>query len=270
MNYCEFIPPAPLSGLVKCIWVLESEEVHPEPVKEKILPDGCAELIFHYGDHFRQFTTAAAEIQPRSFVFGQIRQFIEIGPTGKTGIIAVRFFPNGLGAFMGMPVFELSNRAIGIADVFGANGIELEERIMLARGTQERIHILCEFLIRCLKRKNKPDHLGHVVNYIVQNKGRIDIESLSSQFNISPRQLERKFMTSVGMSPKALSKIIRFQNTFRLLQEGRINSLTALAYEGGYYDQAHFIRDFREFSGINPRDYFSLENTFSGYFVSGS
>jgi AraC-like DNA-binding protein len=102
------------------------------------------------------------------------------------------------------------------------------------------------------------------------SKGQVTIESLSKEFNISARQLERKFSSAVGLSPKFFTRIIRFQNIFRLVQNKQINSLTMLSYESGYYDQAHFIKDFKEFSGINPRSFFNQEHDLTDLFLPGN
>jgi AraC-like DNA-binding protein len=105
------------------------------------------------------------------------------------------------------------------------------------------------------------------IKRMLQLQGKVNVESLSRRFNISARHLERKFVSTVGLNPKLLSRIIRFQNIFKLLQNGQIDSLTALAHESGYYDQAHFIRDFKHFSGINPKMFLNQEHRFSDHFI---
>jgi AraC-like DNA-binding protein len=248
--------------------VLENPEAPDGPVRDKILPDGCMELIFHYGDLFRQYREENVETQPRSFVYGQITQFIEIGPTGKTGVIAVRFYPNGAEPFLQIPMNELTNRAISIFDLFGRQGLELEERIVTAAGNGQRILILQNFLIDRLRTYNRCDFvIADSIKRMLQLQGKVNVESLSRRFNISARHLERKFVSTVGLNPKLLSRIIRFQNIFKLLQNGQIDSLTALAHESGYYDQAHFIRDFKHFSGINPKMFLNQEHRFSDHFI---
>ncbi len=270
MNYREIQPPEILSSYVKCFWILESNEKPEVLTKERILPDGNIELIFHYGDVFKQYRQNHTEIQPRSFVYGQITQFIEIGPTGKTGIIAVRFYPNGSEPFLQIPISQLSDKAVCISAIFGKEGRELEEKIMTAINNRQRIEILQNFLISRLKQYWHYDYtIAECIKRIVQLQGQVTVESLSNTFNISTRHLERKFNSTVGMSPKLLSRIVRFQNIFKLLQNKQINSLTALAYESGYCDQSHFIRDFKQFSGINPKNYFNQEHRLSDYFTSG-
>ncbi len=86
--------------------------------------------------------------------------------------------------------------------------------------------------------------------------GQLQVYELSKQININRRQLERKFSSTIGLSPKQLSKTIRLQATLKMLLNKQFTSLTALAYEGDYYDQAHFIKDFKEFTGLTPKEFY--------------
>jgi AraC-like DNA-binding protein len=269
MNYIEVKPPKILSGYVKCFWILESDGIPDGHSKEKILPDGCMELIFNFGDYYKEHRQGHSEIQPRSFVYGQITKFIEVSPTGKTGIIAVRFYPNGAEVFLQVPVNELTNKAVSTYDILGKDSGELEEKIVTAKNNRSRIEILQNYLICRLKKYYTYDYIiAECLKRIEKSGGTITVESLSEKYNISTRHLERKFISIVGMSPKLFSRIIRFQTIFKLLKTKQINSLTALALESGYYDQAHFIRDFKNFTGINPKTYFNQEHQLSSYFTA--
>ena len=94
------------------------------------------------------------------------------------------------------------------------------------------------------------------VETILTANGQLTVEELSKQTNINRRQLERKFSSTIGLSPKQLSKTIRLQATLKMLLNKQFTSLTALAYEGAYYDQAHFIKDFKEFTGLTPKEFY--------------
>ena len=270
MIYKEIQPSEILSKFIKCFWILECNEKKSEFTRERILPDGCMELIFHYGDSFELHVNDYSEIQQRSFVYGQITRFIEISPTGKVGIIAVRFFPHGALPFLHIPINEITDNTVGVPYIFGAAGRELEEKIITAANNLQRIDIIQKFLVDRLKKYLQHDSvIEECLIRIVKSKGNVSVESLSESLNINSRQLERKFTSGIGMSPKVFSRIVRFQNIFKLLQTKRINSLTELAFENGYYDQAHFIKDFKLFSGISPSVYFNEEHSLSDYFTYG-
>jgi transcriptional regulator GlxA family with amidase domain len=96
--------------------------------------------------------------------------------------------------------------------------------------------------------------------------GQLSVTELSKQININHRQLERKFSSAIGLSPKQLSKTIRLQSTLKMLINKKFTSLTALAYEGEYYDQAHFIKDFREFTGLTPKEFYGNNLKMSSLF----
>jgi putative component of toxin-antitoxin plasmid stabilization module len=104
MNYQTFVPSADLNTFVKCYWTLEAL-AEANPGKQRIVPDGCMEMIFHYGDYYKQYREDGSFlVQPRCFVFGQITQPLDIEPTGTTGIFSVRFFPDGFTPFTTLPL----------------------------------------------------------------------------------------------------------------------------------------------------------------------
>jgi len=265
MFYQEYQPHRALSKYVKCLWVLEVESPTGFS-KEKILPDGCMELIFNYGNPYTQHIPKA-ETQPRSFVYGQLKQYIEVSPNGKTGIIAVRFYPYGAWPFFHFPINEITGKAISVYHLLGQSGSELEERVNLAKNTDERLRLIQAFLLKRLKENYHPDTVSECTRRMIHSSGSVSVDSLAKDLCISKRQLERKFTAATGLSPKLFLRIIRFQNTISLLESKHINSLTALAYESGYYDQSHFIRDFKSFSGVNPTNYFKKEHPFTDLFT---
>lgn len=269
MDYQVYTPSAELQPYLKCFWSLEDEK-QEEPVRQRILPDGCMEMIFHYGDLYRQyFSDGSSIIQPRSFVFGQITKYIEIAPTGTSGIISARFLPEGICPFINMPVTSLENRAAPIAEIF-CDGSALEEHIVKANNNEERIQLIERFLLTKLIEPYTIDAITRsCVEAIFQSQGQIGVVELADKINISRRNMERKFSTVVGMSPKQLARVARLQSTLRMLEQKKCASLTSLAYENGYYDQAHFIKDFKEFTGMTPKSFYADNLKFSALFITG-
>lgn len=99
--------------------------------------------------------------------------------------------------------------------------------------------------------------------------GKISVNELSQQININRRQLERRFSSAIGMSPKQLSKTIRLQSTLKQLLHKEYTNLTALAHDAEYYDQAHFIKDFKEFTGLTPKEFYG-DNLQMSYLFYGT
>lgn len=259
MKYSTYSPCDALAKEVKFYWSLENNEGDGPHTRERIFPDGCIELIFNYGDRFRKFDSDAdSHIQPACFIHGQLKTYFELQATGKIGIFSARMHPAGLQPFIGFDVDTFTGSTLTVAEVWGKEG-ELLERDMLACTTAEqRIATLESFLLgkrQALKIDNAP--VEYCVDTMLRKVGDVSIDKLAEELSISKRQLERRFTAAVGLSPKLLARIIRFQNILQLIENKEFKSFTTVAYEGGFYDQAHFIKDFKDFTGLNPKQYFS-------------
>lgn len=267
MDYQTFSPNPELVDFIKCYWTLtapSSEE------RQRIVPDGCMEMIFHCGDLYRQYLPDGSSIiQPRCFVFGQITQPLEIAPTGDTHIFAVRFHPNGFLPFATFSIKEMENKTTDLQTLFGDIGRELENKVLNAVETSECIRLIESFLLTQLQSQETTDRIAALsVQTLLELNGQVSVDELADQVQVNRRQLERKFATVIGMSPKQLAKIIRLQATLKMMEEQRFNSLTELAYENGYFDQAHFIKDFKEFTGVTPSEFYANQLKMSTLFLN--
>lgn len=269
MNYQTFEPSHDLNEFVKCYWTLDGD-IGVITERQTIVPDACVEMIFHYGDSYIQYNEEGKFIvQPRCFVIGQLTRPLQIEPTGKTGIFSVRFHPNGFLPFAIKPIKELENTAVSLENLFGEKGIEIEEKLLSAESTLLKIEFIETFLKVLLSdRKNIDRIVKSTVETILTANGQLKIDELSRKTKINRRQLERKFSSAIGLSPKQLSKTIRLQATLKLLLNGKFTSLAALAYQGEYYDQAHFIKDFKELSGFTPKEIYGNELKMTSLFIA--
>lgn len=268
MHYQTYLPHPSLSKYIRCYWTLDIMAMPPATYPERIFPDGCTELIFHYGDVFRKQTaTRQSDIQPRSFVHGQIKSFIEIEATGRTGMLAVRFTPSGLKAFTPHNVNTVTGEHVPVADFWGKEGDALEDRVLNAATNEQRIRLVERFLLRKLTQVPSPDPLaGLCTAEIIRTNGNVNIDQLADSLHIGRRHLERRVTAHVGLPPKLLARIIRFQHALQLIEQGRSDNLTMVGYESGFYDQAHFIKDFRTFTGLHPRQYFAEDLLLTRHF----
>lgn len=257
MDYQTFEPSKDVAEFVKCYWTLESPK-EETPEKQTIVPDGCMEMIFHYGDLYAQYTEGSNKIiQPRCFVFGQLSRPLEIEPTGATGIFSVRFHPNGFLPFTTLSIKEMENKAVSLEQLFGKEGLEIERKILNADQTSEKIKLIESFLLNRLTDSENIDRIvKSTIETILTANGQLSVEELSKQTNVNRRQLERKFSSAIGLSPKQLSKTIRLQATLKMLLSKKFTNLTALAHENEFYDQAHFIKDFKELTGFTPKEFY--------------
>ena len=270
MQYRTYPPSNFLSKYIRYYWTLE-KEIQTESInKERIFPDGCMELVFHYGDLFKKYSgDFKSRQQPRSFIHGQLKRYIDVEPTGKIGVFSIRFLPGGLQPFLKMDVADLTEKEASVEDIWGWAGILLEEKIMEAPTSSVRIKIVEDFLQQQMATSvERFLPIDYCVHSILHSRGSASIQSMSNEINLGRRQLERRFTASVGLSPKLLMRIVRFQNTLHHIDKKAMDSLTGIAYANGFYDQSHFIKDFKEFTGNNPRKYFNVDLELAKYLTS--
>ncbi|MEQ8473115.1 MAG: helix-turn-helix domain-containing protein [Marinoscillum sp.] len=261
MNYETFEPHPDLDAIVKCHWILEVPGDLTAP-KQRIIPDGCIEMCFILGDDIKRFTSDNEFIiQPRAMVFGQITKPYFVQPTGYVNTFAVRFYPYGFSNFIHTPIRELADKETPLVSLFAEHEAkELEQKIINAPSTQSRIEAVETFLLEKLKDQSIIDHIvKSTIDALSQTKGSASIHSILKDDLSKRRNLERKFSKQVGISPKQLGKIIRLQAALKMMLNKHGENLTQVAYENEYYDQAHFIKDFKEFTGINPKEYLNAD-----------
>ena len=257
MEYKTFQPSSDLNAVVKCYWTLEvPADINGE--RQRIIPDGCIEMAFILGDDIKRFTSENDFIlQPRAMVLGQTIDPFYIQPTGYVNTFAIRFYPYGFANFVNTSISNLVNKETPIRDLFGEEpSKKLEHEIVNATSTQERIEIVERFLIGRLSESATIDNIVKTtIDTLLDTKGASPINEILKQDLSKRRQLERKFIKQIGLSPKQLGKVIRLQTALKMLLNEKHETLTKIAYESEYYDQAHFIKDFKEFTGTNPKEF---------------
>ena len=257
MQHRTFEPAADLLAVIKCYWTLESPRANT-PSVNTIVPDGTIKMIFHYGAPYEHYAEDdRVSTLPRSFVIGQLTRPYRVKPTGETGTFFVCFHPNGFSPFTSISPRSMENTAVPLAEIFGVAGDLLGQRMLAAGTTDERIHLVETFLLDHLGNTATVDQIvSSTIDIILTAGGQLSVDELSRRHNTSRRQLSRKFSASIDLSPKQLSKTIRLQSTLKAVLNKKVHTLTDLAYNNEYYDQAHFIKDFKEFTGLTPKAFY--------------
>jgi len=221
------------------------------------MADGCAEMVFHYKGSFDEITNGKNEISFMAGLHGPSQHFRRFITGESFGIFGVYFYPFALPQLFSIPACELSNQTPDLIALLGNEGAELEEKIMLADNNMERVRIMSYFLQKKIIEKNdeRLNAIKYIINQIIHSGGLVPVKELANQSFLSVRQFERNFKLYSGFNPKLYSRIIRFQATTQQYGHNK-NNLTDIAYECGYYDQSHFIHDFKQFSGYHPKQYF--------------
>ncbi|MFZ1808946.1 MAG: helix-turn-helix domain-containing protein [Cyclobacteriaceae bacterium] len=257
MDYQTYNPHPDLRTIVKCYWTLEIPE-QPDIQKQLILPDGCVDMCFILGDDIKRYTSANKFIiQPRQMLLGQITEQFYIEPTGYVNTFAIRFYPYGFANFIDLPLNELGNKETPLNQLFGDEiARQLDQEIIQAKTVNERIDIIESFLFGRLSDKVIIDNIvKSTIDAMFLSNGSRPLNAILKDYSQKRRQLERNFKKQIGLSPKQLSKAIRLQATLQLLLNQTTGTLTNIAYENEYYDQPHFIKDFKEFTGITPKEF---------------
>ena len=268
MRYCEYRPSARLARTVACVWTLEGHARDLDGAPQPILPDGRAEFVIHLGDAFARVDEGGMQRQPAAIFAGQLDRPLSLQPIGRVAVLGVRFRPEGAARFTRVPQDELVGQTVDVA-LASPTLAEVADRVRDSAASLPDAARLVECLLHGAERHDGSDHrVTSVVEAISRRGGRVSIERAASDAGLSRRQLERLFLRDVGLPPKQLARIARFQRALRILERGaRPTRGIDAAYGGGYADQAHFIRDFREFAGCAPTEHLMKGAELTGLFI---
>lgn len=262
MNYREIVPVPALQPYIKFVWLLDGLHANPNAVPERIFPDGCIELIFNLKKPLARIDGTTLIQQPTSFVFGQITKAMHILATNTYSVIAVRFTSFGLSAFTQIPSHEFKGIEVGLENLWGAEGKELEDRVNTL-ATDDAIDAIQHFFLARLKKQTHSlSSISSIVGLMEAQGGNQTVKHWADYANLSERQFNRIFNNVIGISPKEYLKITRFNKVLNLFNESNTEKLITIANQCGYYDQAHFIKDFKEYTGITPTGYVADSKTF--------
>jgi AraC-like DNA-binding protein len=210
-------------------------------------------LIIHLNDlHCDLHDINAWYQSPDYMLIGLFTQPYEVQFGDHVEVFSIRFKPEGIYNIFGVPASLFMERFEDMSQVLGREFKDFSHRLREER----TIHLMikrAEAYLRKVLQKNHTDlsYVNHAAEIIRTNKG-IRIEDIPKRVLISQRQLERQFKYKIGISPKHYLRITRINEVIRLLSENHVLDLTSVAYHCGYFDQAHFIHDFKKITGSNP------------------
>jgi AraC-like DNA-binding protein len=265
MRYCEIKPSPPLRRFVECFWTLAGSGFAAAP-PERILPDGCVELILNFGDRFLQHVAGKRQRQPRNFVVGQMTGPILISPSGNVELLGIRFQPGGTRPFLDSPANELTDQVVELRSLSRQFEDDLLRACEQATSPVQKIAAVDAFLGSRLNDGKFDSHLLALAASVIDRRGLVSVDQLASCAGVSSRQLERRFLHEVGLGPKMLARIVRFQQVFRAVNQSN-PAWAEVAVECGYYDQAHLIRDFNQFAQQTPAVLFASQSALTESFT---
>lgn len=261
MQFNRIEPPAQLKHLVECYWIAKSND--PTPLLQKIIPDGFPEIIFHFADPYRIELKTEWETQAPSLVAGQITKFFFLENSGQSDILGIKLKPAALTQLFSTDMSLLKDEVISLQDFGNKELHRINLLIRESNDSNDRIKIINDYLIKLPLQINPVEK---AIECIFSSNGMLTVTSICEQCEITERQLERYFKKYIGLSPKFYARLIRFSYIFQIAQEKKL-SWTEVGLESGFYDQPHFIKNFKAFTGEDPSRYFFDEPNLANFFL---
>jgi AraC-like DNA-binding protein len=258
MRSYHYKPPAPLDRFVHVIWCLEQAPT-PHP-RERLLPDGSVELVINLHDErvpvYSRENLDRCEVFRGSVVCGPHSQFFAIDTATELNVAGVHFKPGGAYPFLKLPSGELHNLHVGLDSLWGGAAGEMRERLLAAATPEAKVRVIERALLAAAGgAPARHPAVAFALNAFHEATETQKIGEVTEQIGLSPRRFIEVFRKEVGLSPKLFCRVRRFQKVLRMISAGRALDWAEIALTCGYFDQPHFVHDFRAFSGINPSSY---------------
>ena len=241
MKYSEAAPHPALSKYVDAYWTATGNS--KTVAVEKILPDGCVDIIFNVGNDCYTDNGAVLMKNERTYLVGTMTKLKETEMDTSTRLVGIRFKPGTFLAFFSYaPLCDVANRTV-----------ELDARFCFNTDLMIRspFNFLDKLLFKNLKSPNQ--HLLEQIQSVQKSKGQIRIDKLASAHYTTVRQLERNFKQYLGISPKEFVNLVRYQNVKTAIEQRKPGeSLLSIAFDFGYYDHAHLTNHFIQHHGSAP------------------
>lgn len=265
------IEPHPLlNRYIEKLWVFESNGRMPSGDMKLIVPNGCIKLVIPFRNglsgKINEWHHLSKENSITLIGMTDVPSIVDVEDNSPSGTIGFQFSPIGAYRFFHISQSEIKNQIHPLTDILGNIAKALEEQICNAEGINGKINLLQQFLLKQLAHRNGDDIFDFCIQKIALTKGRISIKELERETGFSSRWLNIKFQEKVGISPKNLSSIIRFQQFYQALTKSSENNFFKKEFYDYYYDQSHFIKDFKRFTGFPPTKFSLTENEFGKIF----
>lgn len=216
----------------------------------RVLPDTCVELFLNYTS--TPIAVIDQELYKRSIVCFRLSRPVDVQMRKGSGCLAVCFHPGMAYLFFRMPMHLFKDTTINFFDVWNGATSELEDKLAGIPNDEGRSAVVQDFLLRQLTLEKQDLQVAYCLGKAQLTRGSIAVRKLAEETGLSQRQLSRRFHQSIGLSPKEYLGVCRFNSSLQYLANYPDMSLTEIAHLSGYYDQAHFIRDYKVYTGHSP------------------
>ena len=276
MQYLIHRPGPPVSRYVDHLWFFEG--YMPAHAREKLLPNGVMELVIDLHDGpkrlFNQGERRLDQDCRGAWLSGMQTDFLVVEVARGSSLMGAHFRTLGARAFFRLPMEEVASKVVNLDDIVGQHARELRERLLESPTPEAKLQTLERFLALRLNgwdgdSRRSECLVGHVIERLRRPDGPLSIERLAAEAGVTRRHLVRLFRNQVGLAPKALARVLRFQTVIETVEARGPDAIrwTDLAYNCGYYDQAHFVQEFRAFAGISPSGYLIQRGDYLNWIV---
>ncbi len=250
MRFDKFIPTDQLKHYIKYFAVSENDV----ETEYKVFPSTGLVIGFQYRGQLSTIKNKSEDKLTAAGITGISDSYKTFRNSANIGTILVYFTEIGFAHFASHPAHELFNLSVSLENIFDRSSVsEMEEKLTVARTDKQRIQIVERFLLSQLKDIQTDKLIIEAVKIIYQTKGTIRIKELNERLFISQSPFEKRFRKLVGTTPKKFASIVRFNAVLDNL--GNSKSLTEICYDNNFFDQAHFIKDFKQYTGDTPESF---------------
>lgn len=260
----EYKPSTSLQPYVEFYWSGNLNIESAGLLSQRVVPNGYIELIIHLSDfHCELLQGQGFSPSPDYTLIGLFTKPYDVHFKKHVKVFGIRFKPEGIYHIFGVPASEVHENFADIESITGKQFRDFSSKLREAGSVKKMIYLSEHYLTdNAQKSKINLYYLNRASEIIRHYKGMISIEELASKVYISTRQLEREFRQKIGISPKSYMRISRLNEVNRKIISGQRIDLTNLAHHCGYSDQAHFIRDFKHFTGESPKVFINQMDKF--------
>lgn len=256
-----------LQGQIEKIWVLEASGGIPDKDMRLVVPNGMMKLIIPFKNEFvaRHGSYSKHSKLNQLTVVGvnDIPFFVDTKENAATGTIGIEFSPHAAYRFFPVNKIQLKNQMYDSTEIMGKEGLEIEDRMATTEVVEEKLKFLQQFLLKLFHKTESDGIFEYCINIIRNNRGNISVKDLERRTGYSARWLNMKFEERIGISPKNLCAISRFQFVYQSLVNNPNELLSERSYYNIYYDQSHFIKEFKRFTGLPPTKFGRVNSSFS-------
>ena len=240
-----------------------------EPIVRRELPSEIAPVIFNFGAPFRIYDQddPTRFVEHSSFATVAFDRYVLVGSTGSYACVQVNFTILGARLFLGTPLCDLTNRVVALDAVIDPPGRRLVEELGNTDSWAARFDRLDEEIMKRIGAAQLPSSLTWAMQKMVRRHGVLSIGDLANEAGWSHRHFVKQFTEQIGLTPKVLARVLRFGQASQRLADAGGGHLADIAADCGYYDQAHFTRDFRAFAGVTPTELLASRLPNRGGFV---